>query len=232
MDKRNGREEKINTVELAVTYECFGKCRHCSAAEKKKPGSIDVNTAVSALKKACEEYPIESIYITGGEPLLYPENTGAVARAAEEIGISRIVLITNGGAWNSESDLDEITDMIKESPFTEVFLSADTFHKEYIPLNKQRDFALKLISKNCKKVFIHPSWVIGRHDGNIFNSETEECVKAFGELGFKSTPGTNIYLEGNASTFLAAYYDSESGNAVKDPVHVCVIEPDGNFYFR
>lgn len=139
---------KLNRLEFVVTDHCTGRCRHCSVGERvKHPRSahhVPQGAAVEAVRELAALYPMDSVMTFGGEPLLYPEVTCAIHRAAADGGILRRQIITNGFFSRDEGRIREVAHMLAEAGVNDVLLSVDAFHQETIPLSSVRAFACAL----------------------------------------------------------------------------------------
>ena len=83
----------INRLEFILTDYCTGRCKHCSAAEMvnhpRTERHVPVAESVRAIRDLAEMFDMQSVMTFGGEPLLYPEVTCAIHRAAMEAGIPK-----------------------------------------------------------------------------------------------------------------------------------------------
>jgi len=68
------RQERLRSVELALTYVCQAKCHKCYAAnliqKKKKPLTVD---QIENIWKQCLDLGAIHVNLTGGEPTLRPD---------------------------------------------------------------------------------------------------------------------------------------------------------------
>lgn len=80
-----------------MTYECTGRCKHCSEGEHESfDERIDPQITSDAVRKIAAEYDIKTVMIFGGEPLLYTDALYAIMTAAKELNIPKRQVITNG----------------------------------------------------------------------------------------------------------------------------------------
>lgn len=88
----------------------------------------------------------------GGEPLLYPETVFAIHEQAKKTGIPVRDVITNG-FWSTRAEkIQEIAQNLAKSGVTEVSISVDCFHQEFIPLKTVKKAANSLIEAGIKRV--------------------------------------------------------------------------------
>lgn len=202
----NKYTENIKKIKFVITYACNSRCRHCLSVQQNVGAYIGEETAAETIRRVTGRYTLEQITVFGGEPLLYPETLCSIYSEARDMGIPRRRLITSGGLCDQVSDAERQADMILTSGVTEVLLSVDTFHMEFIPLIRQHTFAKLLKDKGFEGLRLHPVWVAGRAGNNLFNLETQECLKVFRDLGISVGMGTVIRPEGNAKKYIERFY--------------------------
>lgn len=201
---------KINRIEFIVTYQCTGKCIHCSIGDRLNyaDGSgfthIEAGPAADAVKKLSERFNITSVMAFGGEPLLYPEAVYAVYDAARSSNIENRQLITNGYFTKNSEYRKQVADSLIESGLNYLLLSVDAFHQADIPLDPVYDFAG--CAAEIPNLRLHPAWVIDENHENPYNAETKKILKKFKDLGIQISSGNNIFMAGNAVKYLSEYY--------------------------
>ena len=132
--------KNLSKIEFVVTDACTGRCKHCSEGEHKSSGErIDPSVAAEAVKKIAREYDIKTVMTFGGEPLLYPETTYAVMRAAREMNIPRRQVITNGYFSKNAETVKAVAEKLAECGVNDLLLSVDSFHQETIPQGGGKD---------------------------------------------------------------------------------------------
>ena len=109
----------------------------------------------------------------GGESLLYPDAVFSIMNKAAACEIPVRQLITNGGTWLDEHSLALLAEKIIGCGVTEVLLSVDSFHKEFISLKKQHMFAAALVSRGFKSISLSPAWVTSKDSDNMGFSKSE-----------------------------------------------------------
>lgn len=198
--------KNIKRIEFTVTYACNSRCRHCLTVHRDREKKIDASRAAELVTDMAAALDIQSVMTFGGEPLLHLEAVKAIHQAALQAGIPHRQLITNGGIWAQEADVDQQAAALLSSGINEVLLSVDTFHMEFIPLTRQHAFAKALKDRGFGGLRLNPVWVLEREDNNIFNMETEECLKIFEDLSLPAGEGNRIIPEGNAKKYLKRFY--------------------------
>ena len=88
----------------------------------------------------------------GGESLLYPEIVCAIHGQAKKVGIPVREILTNG-FWSTRTEkIQEIAQNLAKSGVTEVSISVDCFHQEFIPLKIVKKATNSLIAAGIERV--------------------------------------------------------------------------------
>ncbi len=200
----------IDRIEFVVTWRCTGRCRHCSVGDMAdRPGGaahLPAEVAARVVREAAELYPIRSVMTFGGEPLMHPEVTCAIHRAAKDAGIPARQIITNGYFSRDESRIREVAQALASAGVNDLLLSADCFHQETIPLEIVRGFAHAVKAAGIEKARLQPAWVVSRDQDNPYNARTREILESLADTGLPAHYGNDIFLAGNAARHLAACY--------------------------
>ena len=199
----------INRLEFILTERCTGRCKHCSAGEMvahPKGTCVPEEAAVRAVRELADMFDMQSVMTFGGEPLLYPETTCAIHRAAKECGIPKRQLITNGFFTRDEKRIREVAQALAEAGVNDLLLSVDGFHQETIPLDVVRTFALAVKAAGIEKVRLQPAWVVNEDFDCPENPRTREVLSAQADTGIPVHEGNDIFLAGNAIDNLSHYY--------------------------
>jgi len=215
----------LKRVEFVITWDCTGRCKHCSLGEPKNTGAhIEYAKLAGVLMRLASLYSIESVMCFGGEPLLHPIEVFAILDEAKRTGIPRRQIITNGFFGHNSDRIKDTARQCNEFA-TDVLLSVDAFHQETIPLKPVREFAGQL-----NRVRLHPAWLVNENDDNPYNARTREILAQFD--GMPVSSGNEIFPAGNALKHLAEYFDGSSPpNPYKqspDRVTTISIRPNGD----
>ncbi|MBR4080489.1 MAG: radical SAM protein [Clostridia bacterium] len=199
---------KMNRLEFTLTERCTGCCRHCSAGGGRRngPNHVPLEASVKALRWLAEHAEMTSVMTFGGEPLLYPEVTCAIHRAAAECGIPDRQLITNGYFAKDEKRIREVALLLAEAGVNDVLISVDAFHQETIPTGPVRAFAQAVKAVGISKTRFSPAWVVNEAFDCPENTRTREILASLADTGLPVHSGNDIFLAGNALTHLAKYY--------------------------
>lgn len=198
----------LERVEFIVTWQCSGKCRHCSVGPALNRGKslLDKEKAVAAFKTLAECYDITSVMTFGGEPLLYPDVTCAIHSLARACAVAERQVITNGYFSRNEKIVEKTARGLKQAGVTELLLSVDAFHQETIPLHSVRLFLEELKKAGVENCRLNPAWVGSREEKNPYNERTREIIRQLAASGIEVSEGNCIFPSGNAALYLQEYY--------------------------
>ncbi|MBQ3074926.1 MAG: radical SAM protein [Clostridia bacterium] len=223
--------ENLRKIEFILTWNCTGKCRHCSQGDHPKDKTfLDPLLGARVVRELAEKHVIETVMTFGGEPLLCPDGVEAIMSAARNAKIPHRQVITNGYFTEDPDRMRRVVQMLAESGCNDLLLSVDAFHQETIPLETVRAFAL--LAKEARiPLRLQPAWLVRREDDNIYNEKTRSVLDLLQKDGFSVGDGNVIFPEGNASRYLSEYFtDSAPENPyAEDPndVRTLSVEPDG-----
>lgn len=229
----NAYLKNVDRIEFTVTMACTGRCKHCSeGGHINCPDHIDTETAVSAVRKICGQYRIESLMTFGGEPLLYPDTVCAIHRAGTDLGIGKRQLITNGFFSKKPERIEEVVRDLARSGINDLLLSVDAFHQETIPLEPVLFFAKCAVNAGIP-VRLSPAWLVSREDNNPYNNRTREVLLAFETLPVPVGKGNVVFPSGNALKYLREYFDENTETSSpydEDPrdIRTVSFSPDGD----
>jgi hypothetical protein len=142
----------------------------------------------------------------GGEPLLYPEVVCKIHRAAAELGIRKLQVITNGFFSKDSERIAEVARNLSECGVNNLLLSVDAFHQETIPLEIVMYFAECSVKAGIP-IKLQPAWLVSADDRNPYNNRTRELLKEFEHLIIPINGGNVIFPEGNALKYLSEYFE-------------------------
>ena len=200
----------IDRIEFMVTYQCSGKCKHCSVADKLNHldgfKHVKIDKAVEVIKRVSEMFPVSSVMTFGGEPLLYPDVVCAIHETASSIGVGTKQLITNGYFTKDGEHRKQVATALKNAGLNNLLLSVDSFHQETIPFQAIYEFAKFSKEAGIPKISLHPAWVVNQEHNNPYNAETKQILSRFSNLDIPVSNGNNIFMAGNAVRNLVEYY--------------------------
>lgn len=199
----------IDRLEFVLTDRCTGRCKHCSVGNRvahPRGTHVPQEAAVRAVLELKEMYDVQSVMTFGGEPLLFPEVTCAIHRAAAECGIARRQLITNGFFNRDEKRIREAAQALAAAGVNDVLISVDGFHQATIPLEPVRVFAEAVKAAGIEKARFSPAWVVNEGFDCPENACTRAVLAQLAETGLPVGEGNDIFLAGNAIEHLSHYY--------------------------
>jgi MoaA/NifB/PqqE/SkfB family radical SAM enzyme len=172
------RYMNLNRIEFVITDACSGRCKHCSKGERSNAGgSVNADTAVTAVRRLAGRFEITSVMTFGGEPLLYADTVCKIHAAARDCGIPKRQLITNGFFSKDEDRINGVAKELCDAGANDILLSVDVFHQEFIPLEPVMHFADALLRNNAPSLRVHPAWVVNEQNDNPYNTETRRLLK-------------------------------------------------------
>ncbi|UCC17208.1 MAG: radical SAM protein [Dehalococcoidales bacterium] len=202
----------INRVEFGMTYNCTGRCRHCSVGDNinnSDKSHVEYQRIQGMLKEVAAMYPVHSVMCFGGEPLLYPEDVCGIMSEATKCGIPQRQIITNGYFSKDRLRIAELVSSLENAGVTQILLSVDAFHQEVIPLDPVYAFA-SAAAESAIEIGLQPAWLVNEQADNTYNAETRKILNSFKDLNILISEGNNIFPSGNAAKNLAEYFEKKS----------------------
>jgi hypothetical protein len=162
------------------------------------------------------KFSVASMMTYGGEPLLYPDITTKLHRIALELNVPSQELITNGYFSRDKSKINFVVNELKKAGVTKVFLSVDSFHQEYIPIEYVELFIGSVISNGFEKFLLHPAWLISEDSENEYNNKTHKILNYLKDkYKVNVSMGTIISPAGLSRNNLRQYYENRLLNLEK-----------------
>lgn len=214
----------IEGLDFLLTYACVSQCSHCLYhAHPQAQGVMTVDDAQAYLNQAGE---IQWISIHGGEPFLYFETLLGIIESAQAVDIGEIWVMTNCYWAHSFSHALEKLRKVKEAGCTHIWISADAFHQDFIPLERVK-IALKA-SRACsfENIIVNSLYLASDQDQNKFNKKTRHILSELGSLDDTITRwesfsiGVALSVVGRAAETLAPLLDQ-----TPPPQGACVLPP-------
>ncbi len=226
----------VDRIEFIITYRCNSHCKHCQIEEDKRksqPAAIDQELAVEIIHKVAQKYSPDSVMTFGGEPLLFPDVVCAIHETARANGIAEREIITNAGWPRSE-----IAFRLADSGVTDIVISVDSFHQEYIPLTIVERNVRSLLDAGIERLRWNPCWVVSKEHDNSWNRRTRSILQALAHLPVVESGGNVAQPDGNALIWLNEFMPPKIPNPTGscgdmpytgrlDDVGSISIEPDG-----
>lgn len=201
----------INRIEFIVTYQCSGRCKHCSVGDKLNHSNahkhVSASRAANVISELSQMFSVSSVMTFGGEPLLYADVVCTIHEAAKQCSIDARQLITNGYFTKDNERRKQVVKSLQRAGVNNLLLSVDAFHQETIPVEAVYYFAKHVKDAGIPNIMLQPAWVVNEQHDNPYNNKTKEIIVVFADLGIPTSTGNNIFMAGNAVQHLAQYYD-------------------------
>jgi hypothetical protein len=198
---------KITRIEFIVTNRCNSRCRHCLIDIEKrnlKPTAISIELSTRVIKEIASKYSPQSIMTFGGEPLLFPEVVCSIHQTARDCGIGKREIITNAGWKHSEIESRIMAKKLAESGVTDMAISVDGFHQEYIPVHIVEQNVRMLVDVGISVAW-NPCWVISKEHDNTWNTRTKAILGDLRHLSVPELDGNIVQPAGNALKMLSEF---------------------------
>jgi Radical SAM superfamily len=122
----------IATICFLTTYQCNAKCDFCECGPSVKT-RVALPDMLRLIDEAADLGTVSVVIFSGGEPTLLGEDLFAAIRHATKRGLlTRIV--TNGWWGKSEAKALDFVDRLLDAGLSEINISIDDLHQEWIPL--------------------------------------------------------------------------------------------------
>ena len=191
------------------------------------------------IRGVAQAYSSRSIMTFGGEPLLFPDIVCAIHEAAKENGIGKREVITNAGWPRSEAEFRMVAFKLADSGVTDIYISVDCFHQEYIPLSIVERNVQSLVDAGISRLTWNPCWVVSKEHDNPWNRRTKSILQALTYLPVAESDGNIVQPEGNALIWLRDFMPSKTPvptgscgdmpyTGRLDKVSSISVEPDGS----
>lgn len=130
----------MNTSVLLYTMRCNIACAHCSVnSGPGRRGHMELERARAYVDHLSAMPEIQFIDISGGEPMLHPEEILTLIRHIKACGKS--VRLTTNGFWAATLQrAEETLRKLKDAGLDAVGLSLDKWHLEFLPAGIARNF--------------------------------------------------------------------------------------------
>jgi hypothetical protein len=165
---------------IITNYFCTSAFRHClyNCSPHWQKNYISAEVA-EANFRAVKSLGSCAVHIGGGEPLLQPEELGAVLDAARRAGVSIDYVETNSSWFKDPESAEELLNALRPKGLHTLLVSISPFHNEHIPFARTQGVMDAARSAGVR-VF---SWVaefipdLSKFDGARPHalSEFEEC---------------------------------------------------------
>lgn len=199
----------IKRIEFTVTYNCTGRCLHCSVGDNlfsSPEPCVRPREAADTVRRLAQLFPVESVMTFGGEPLLYPDTVCAVHEATAHNSVGARQIITNGYFSKESGRIDEVCARLRDSGVNNILISVDAFHQRTIALEAVHRFVRSAKAAGITGIKLSPAWLVNSQHDNEYNAATREILRSFEPFDIPVGEGNDIFLAGNAAKNLSHYY--------------------------
>jgi len=197
---------------------------------------MNVEDAHNYLVEATSVSKLESFMVFGGEPMLFPDRAIAAFEKAHQLGIPGIDMLTNGVWGKNLRRARELASGLKTSGLSDLGISVDAFHLQFIPLEYPRNAALASVEAGIERVTWNVAVVESLKGQNKYDRKTAKILKSLEPVRIEAHVHQVIPV-GRAIRNLRKYLKQESlqgpctgdpilENALRSPESI-TIEPSG-----
>jgi organic radical activating enzyme len=218
----------IARVNLRFTYHCNFRCAHCynSSAPERKAERL----ALADLLNIIEQMPALGIFelnLTGGEPLLYPEEVAAMISKARALGIKRISIMTNAWWAQTPDQVQAMLDRLSTAGFMTqpgdyIKASAGVHHQPYLAFERILSLAKSFHTRFGRPLLVdyevHDSGEMANVRTLVAAREVENAIK----LRFRQVSAIGRGAD------LTTQRSSDVGWAPCHAIDEIVYDPDGS----
>ncbi|MFX1391597.1 MAG: radical SAM protein [Promethearchaeota archaeon] len=174
---------QVKHVDFLLTFKCPAECQHCSySAGPKRTGFIKPKESSGYLKELKENYPLQSVWVHGGEPFLYFESLEHIIKEANKLNIPRRGVITNSFWAKNEKIVKKKLERLKKAGLTAITFSADFFHQQFISLEYVRNALSSAVAIGIGDIYVDSYFVDDINTYNYFNQLTKNNLEILEEI--------------------------------------------------
>ncbi|MGX1320863.1 MoaA/NifB/PqqE/SkfB family radical SAM enzyme [Bradyrhizobium sp. USDA 377] len=168
---------------LNVTLKCPLKCSHCCfSSDMFHGGHLSAEDVHRCIRQAAEIPSMEIVHFVGGDPMLHADIVADAVALAASLGLR--AGITTSAFWaKSHARATEAVRRLRAAGLTEMTLSYDDPHAEFVPLN----FIANAVTAARECGLLLRIAVVVEAGSKI----TATSLRA--DLGLQDEPGINIY---------------------------------------
>lgn len=174
MTKRKPDLMKIKRLNLLLTYRCNSHCRHCCYFCGLEGKGLMTASEISRYLRALKEHPLESVWIYGGEPFLYPRVLTETVKIVRRKGIPEIGILTNGYWAKRQETARKRLDQLKQAGLTALTISTDGFHAQCIAPELAITAGQLALDAGIERVTYSVAFLPPRGASNRYNNLSED----------------------------------------------------------
>ncbi|MFW6437467.1 MAG: radical SAM protein, partial [Armatimonadota bacterium] len=128
----------LDTLVLSVTYRCPIKCRYCGAeCGPEQTDELSLDEMIELVEHVRSYGQLELVVFTGGEPFLLGDDLRAVVEYCTGLDL-KTRIVTNAYWAVTPERAREIVESYVDAGLSEINLSADDYHQEFLPVERIR----------------------------------------------------------------------------------------------
>jgi len=158
------------------------------------------------LREIKASYPVTGVAFFGGEPLLYFDLLLNLITEARAQGIHDRDIITNGFWGEDEARASRYAKGLKDAGLTQMVISADAFHEEFVSLDAVRGAIRAAKEARVGRIKISAKSLGETHIDNPFHQRTKQILRELSsEFDVDEVAIGPIMMIGRAADELARY---------------------------
>jgi pyruvate-formate lyase-activating enzyme len=194
---------RVRALGLHITFRCNARCHHCAYhCGPEAEGVMRFSEAKKYLRQALKQ-DIDTLCISGGEPMLYPRLVTQIAEEARNLSVRCIWLFTNAFWATDQKIAEKRLTKLKKAGVTRLCTSADGFHRRFISTDNVK-YAMNAAQKLGLEVVLDTRYLgITLQEDNPENKATVQVLEQLGDLvNVEDWRGSPLYV-GRAAEVLA-----------------------------
>lgn len=197
----------MKTIIFSVTEKCNIECNFCAlGCSPKAKGNLSACRMKEIIDESLQLFKIENIVFTGGEPLLYEKEVIKAISYARKKGI-KTRIVTNG-FWATTSVKAEklLLELVKEG-LSEINISVDDFHQEYIPLSNVKNAIEVSLKLNLPIHLAHKTYPESKSNKATYESLINKEIKDIEGLNNQEIKEAGITFSSGITVPIGRYAD-------------------------
>lgn len=184
----------LRELVFSVTNRCTARCRDCPVVhEGRPPLSLSADDMIRIMGDILPFGFLRLVVFTGGEPFLIGDDLKIAVEYAAHHGIlTRIV--TNAYWATTKEKAIEILQDLKQAGLTELNISCDDFHQEFVPLENIRNANDAALAIGLPLLFAYRKNPGGVIDRDYLSKYLGVELKKF--VHGEDNPNNNVILDG------------------------------------
>jgi len=147
-----GSAPNLSSLFFHVTNDCNQQCIHCwvdaGYAARKTGSLLSADECATLVRQACE-LGLQSVKVTGGEPLLRPDVTVRIVQEASRLGLFSTV------ETNATLLTEEMASRLAGAGLSEICISLDTHRPEVYAHIRRGSVGLEQVAANIGRAMRH-----------------------------------------------------------------------------